>query len=71
MLRKERVLEPSPFRDRSRSSVAGKRPPKREAVKSLKKSSCLSMSLPNLADIDDLGNLSSSRQPVYIPVYVG
>ena len=29
------------------------------------------MSLPNLLDIDDLDTLPQSKQPVFIPVYVG
>lgn len=73
LLRREQVLEPSPFRQRTRSFVR-KRPekevPKKEG-RGLKKRSSLTMSLPNLADIDDLGNIASSKQPIYIPVYVG
>ena len=65
LIRHEAALEPSPFRNRTRSFM--KKP---RSNKSLKEQNTLTMSLPNIADIDNIDSLSSTKQLVYVPVYV-
>ncbi len=61
----------SPFRGRTHTVVSRPARKERSSSSNLKKSSGLTMSLPNLLDIDDLDTLPQSKQPVFIPVYVG
>lgn len=68
LLRREQLLEPSPFQhSRCGSFVARRRKPQTN----LTNLSSLTLSLPNLADADAMEQLpKANRNSVFIPVYV-
>ena len=68
LLRREHLLEPSPFQHaRSGSFVGRRRPPKTN----LASMAAITLSLPNLADADGLEAVpKANRNSLYIPVYV-
>ena len=70
LLRREHLLEPSPFQHaRSGSFVARRKKPSSQT--NLASQAALTMSLPNLADADALENMPvANRNSVFIPVYV-
>ena len=72
LLRREHLLEPSPFQHaRSGSFVARRKKPSLSPQTNLKSQAALTMSLPNLADADALESMPvANRNSVFIPVYV-
>lgn len=67
LLRKEHVLQPSPFL-RARASSARRKKPPQAHVQAQRAKVKLSLSLPNLADIDNLEEaLPSNRYSAYLP----
>ena len=71
LLRREHLLEPSPFQHTRSGSFVARRKKLSPSQTNLKSQAALTMSLPNLADADALENMPvANRNSVFIPVYV-
>ena len=71
LLRREHLLEPSPFQHARSGSFVARRKKPSSSQTNLTSQAALTMSLPNLADADALERMPvANRNSVFIPVYV-